>query len=166
MSNPLSRALAAALTQLALLLGFLIAMVAPAMAADGVAVDLSPAIGALGEALISALVVLAAWGLRRLTAYLGLKEDDRTRAYLETAFLNGLQLALERALQAGLDASDVKVRSQLVAEAAGYVSRSVPDALKRFKLDGDGVRERLEARLGIVAPLPGQSTVLSQPIIG
>ncbi len=126
-----------------------------ALAAEGAyTIDLAPALGPLGEALITALSLGAVYVVRRLLTYLGLKEDAQAREVLENAFYNGIQAALERALRQGLDAAEVQTRHQLVAEGARYVIAAVPDTLKRFNLDEDGVRERLTARLQGIIRLP------------
>jgi len=137
-----------------------------ALAADGAySIDLAPALGPLGEALITALSLGAVYLVRRLLTYLGMKEDAQAREVLEHAFYNGIQAALEQALRKGLDAAKVETRHQLVAEGARYVIAAVPDTLKRFNLDEDGVRERLTARLQGIVRIPVGSA-LAPPITG
>ncbi|AUN31254.1 hypothetical protein [Niveispirillum cyanobacteriorum] len=134
-----------------------------ALAAEGpFTIDLAPALGPLGEALVTALSVGVVYLVRRLLTYLGMKEDAQARDVLETAFANGIRAALEQALRHGLNTAKIETRHQLVAEGARYVIAAVPDTLKRFNLDEDAVRARLTARLqGIVSTAIGP--VLAPP---
>jgi membrane protein implicated in regulation of membrane protease activity len=86
MGPPLWRALIAALVPAALLLGFLAAaLVLPARADEPITLQLSPALAGLGEALLSALLLLLAWAIRRLTRYLSSRQATRLRRLAEQA---------------------------------------------------------------------------------
>lgn len=159
----LARLVCYPLIAVGLLLGLVLAVTGTALAADGAyTIDLAPALGPLGEAMITALSLGAVYLVRRLLTYLGMKEDAQAREVLEHAFYNGIQAALEQALRRGLDAAKVETRHQLVAEGARYVIAAVPDTLKRFNLDEDAVRERLTARLQGIVRIPVGS-VLTPP---
>lgn len=89
------RALIAALVPPALLLGFLAAaLVRPARADAPITLQLSPALAGLGEALLSALVLLLAWAIRRLTRYLSSRQATRLRRRAEQALDAQLDAAL------------------------------------------------------------------------
>ncbi|MFV3126105.1 hypothetical protein [Niveispirillum sp. KHB5.9] len=113
--------------------------------------DLRPLWGYGVELVFVILSVLGGWLFRRLFAHLGLKDDDRVRGYLDQAFARALQYGLGLAVAKGADLAEVHVRNQMVADAATYVSQTVPGALKRFGIDAAGLEMRLLARLPEVA---------------
>lgn len=95
MDPRLWQALIAALVPPALLLGFLAAaLVLPARADEPITLALSPALAGLGEALLSALVLLLAWAIRRLTRYLSSRQATRLRRLAEQALDDQLDAAL------------------------------------------------------------------------
>lgn len=136
----------------------------PAFAAGSHPVDLTPVIGAGVQLLAGLLGAAGLWATRRLLKSLGLRDEDRIRQYLDAAMWRGLQYAQELAMRNGQDIADFKVRSEVVATAANYVARSVPDALRAFGVDHDGLLTRLTARLPEVAPLPEKNSVTGAAI--
>lgn len=86
---------------------------------------------------------------RIILAKLKLKNDEVIRGYLYTAIEHGIGFAVEKARAAGNDIKEVNVRSVLVADAADYVSRKVPDAAKHFNLNYNDLAELAQAKLGI-----------------
>jgi hypothetical protein len=125
-------------------------------------VDLTPVVSYGVELLFGGILLpVLGWAARRLSQSLRISDDDQVRRYLEQALLNALEFARELALQQGGNLADVQVRNRLVEDAANYVMPRVPDALKRFGIEPDGLREMLTARLGSVAAissLPSSST--------
>lgn len=92
-------------------------------------------------AIVTAIVGILA---RKVLSWLNLSEDRMVREYLDVALANGLELARQRLGNVPLGAT---TQHQLVAEASNYVIGRVPDALKRFGIDQDGLRRLIEARV-------------------
>ena len=82
-----------------------------------------PAIGLI----ITAILTFAANELRKRT---GIDIEARHREALQSALMNGVLFALQRAGWAPGQPTD-----GLLASARGYVESSVPDALKQFGID-------------------------------
>jgi hypothetical protein len=117
------------------------------MEVDVTSVDLGP----LLEVVISLLgVVLSAVGykavrwLQQKTGTEALVQDEIVRQYVEKAAAAAVEYGKQRV---GGGVVTVNVRNQIIATGAGYMIKRVPDALARFGLDEEGVREMLEARL-------------------
>lgn len=140
-------------------LGSFLLFTGSALAAEAATADLRPLWGYGVEIIGGALAALGSFGVRSLARFLRLKEDGLIRAYLDDALHRALAWAVESAVRKGDDLARVEVRSRLVAEAAGYAVEAVPDALKRFGISENGLRQRLEARLSEWAPHPDQAVV-------
>ncbi len=92
-------------------------------------------------AVVTAIVGILA---RKALSWLNLSEDRMVREYLDVALVNGLELARQRLGGVPLGAT---TQHQVIAEASNYVITRVPDALKRFGIDQNGLRRLIEARL-------------------
>jgi hypothetical protein len=119
------------------------------------------------QALLDALLQLAASGvlalggyaITRLASWLKLREDSEVRAYLNQALERAVDLALAEAkgrLPAYARLAHPEVNG-VVERAAEYARAAVPDALARFKIDSDGLRERVSARLAARTPGPSHA---------
>lgn len=140
----------------------------PALAnASTTTADLRPLWGYGVDLVITLASVMGAWVIRRLTVWLNLHEDSRVRQYLDDALARALQYAVEVLLRRGEDLAVVTVRDELVAVAASYAASAVPDALRRFGVDGPALERLLRARLPEIVPHPAQplvpGTLLSAP---
>ena len=153
-----------ALATIGLVFGVFLAITGRALAGDGGAVtaDLRPLWGYGVEVMGGLLTGLAGLATRALTKHLKIKDQDRTREYLERAMQLGIQYAMELAIRKGDDLAQVNVRDELVAAAATYAGRAVPDALRMFGIDEAGLKDRLRARLPEIAPHPDQPSAFSQ----
>lgn len=127
-------------------------------------VDFRPLWGYGVELLVAVLGVLGTWAISRLSAWLGLRQGDSMRAYVDDAFMRALQYAAEQALAQGKSLAKVEVRNELVAIAAKYAVETVPDALRHFGIDGPGLEKRLLARLPEVIPHPAQPVAFGTPL--
>lgn len=107
----------------------------------------------LGGAVIAALLVVA---YRRLSVWAGVSLEEKDRAAIDQAIANGIGLAVQRASEAGRNIARVDVQSRMLAEIYNYAAPKVPDALARFGITPDGLKERIKARLGAsdLVPLP------------
>ncbi|MEI6159996.1 MAG: hypothetical protein WCP77_09200 [Roseococcus sp.] len=110
------------------------------------------------QLLASGVLALGGYAITRLSDWLKLKEDSEVRVYLNQALERGVDLALAEARgrlpgYARLAHPEV---STAVERAAEYARDTVPDALARFRIDGEGLRDMVSARLatrpGIQAP--------------
>ena len=119
-------------------------------------VDLSPLISAAVEVVTLVLLAVGAIAIRRLAAWLRLREDDEVRAYLETALRNGIDFAMRRLEERSSDLK-LETKSETIAEATRYVVEQVPEAVKRLKLDQAAIERAIEARLPpVIRPIGGQ----------
>lgn len=138
--------------------------VALAAEATATTADFRPLWGYGVELAVAVLGALGAWAINRLSAWLGLRQGDSMRAYVDSAFARALQYAAEQALARGKDLAAVDVRSEMVAIAAKYAVETVPDALRHFGIDGPGLEKRLLARLPEVIPHPAQPVAFGTPL--
>lgn len=119
---------------------------------DGIfAINLTPLIDTAGGLLAAVLTALAIWGVQRLMSWLKISEDEKVRAYLETAIVNGIAWARTKLNDRGGEIS-VNTRNKVVYDAATYLVERVPDALKRFGIDEAAARNLVLARLPAVTP--------------
>lgn len=111
-------------------------------------VDFTPLVELLASLLMAGLMAVITFGVKYLKRRIGLADgemDAQVRDYLETAIHNGLRYAVGKAVPTTivLDGRNAKV----IADAANYVTKAVPDALARFDLTPDKLESMLEARL-------------------
>lgn len=149
----------AGIAALGLFCGAFLLFTGQAVAAETATADLRPLWGYGVEVLGGGLSVLAGMATRALTKHLSVRNLDRTRTYLERALELAIQYAVELATRRGDDLAQVQVRDELVATAATYAARAVPDALRTFGIDEQGLKDRLRARLPEVVPHPDQPAV-------
>ncbi|MGD9539074.1 MAG: hypothetical protein AB7P52_17715 [Alphaproteobacteria bacterium] len=102
------------------------------------------------------VLALGGYGIKLLTAKLKLEADSEVRAYLEDALYRGVDYALQVARSKGQDVAQIEVRTQMVGEAAGFLARQVPDALKRFGITPDKLAQMIIARLPPLPPPPSE----------
>jgi len=129
----------------------LLAATPVAIAGDGFTLDLTPTVDYVVGLVVSALGAGALAVIGWAAKLLRLKVDDAVRTYLDQIAARGIDWARNRLLELGHDVSKIEVRDQWIAEAGNYLSRSAPDALKRFGLTEDRVADYIRARL----PAPG-----------
>lgn len=110
-------------------------------------VDLTPIVTTALEFIAVVFGAAATWALRLLMRKLRLSADNEVRLYLEAALQAGLGAGLAKARNMATDTPKIELKSAVVAEAANYAIARVPDALKRFGLTDDAVREMVLARL-------------------
>lgn len=135
---------------------FLFPAVAFAQDAPSTVIDLGPLIEALLALAAAAITAFAGFGVRYLQRKLGIALDEDSRRALMNALNRGVDFALNRA--GGLLPREIDARNALVAEAANYVIRSTPDALARFGITPERLREMIEARLPVDEPAIGSTT--------
>ncbi|WEV89364.1 hypothetical protein H10PHJ05_63 [Aeromonas phage HJ05] len=121
-------------------------------------VDLGPLVELLVSFLLVGLMAVVTFGVKYLKRRIGLADgemDAQVRDYLETALHNGLRYAVGKAVPStiAVNGSNAKV----IADAASYVAKAVPDALTRFDLTPDKLEQMLEARLTAHLPTPKQT---------
>jgi hypothetical protein len=100
---------------------------------------LSEIVGMLAAAFVG-------WVALKLKQIFGLEIEARHRVALQSALANGANRGLAE-IQKHASGTDVDVRSAVLAEGLRYVEKSVPDALKFFRLQPNDVVDHLEAHL-------------------
>ncbi|WP_046869346.1 hypothetical protein [Microvirga massiliensis] len=130
-------------------------LLAPTAAfAQDTTVDVGSIFGALQPLLTEMITVLIAialtWLWNLLRCKFGLEIEAKHREALQTSLTNAAGLIVARA---GTAATGLRldVRSVLLAEAVEYVLKAAPDALKHFDLTPESIREKLEAKIGVLA---------------
>ncbi|NJO64298.1 MAG: hypothetical protein HC836_40865 [Richelia sp. RM2_1_2] len=100
---------------------------------------------------IGAGVVLAMgiWAIKKLIAKIGLEADEKVRDYLIGAIQSGITFGKNKALAEvnSDDWSKVDVRDIVLAQAVTYTLTRVPDAVKKFKLTEQDIKDLVLARL-------------------
>lgn len=124
-------------------------------------VDLGPVIDTLVAFAVAALTALASYGVHYLRRKLGIELDDAARNALNNALYRGIEYAAGFA--GGLIPRNIDARNALIAEASNYVIRSTPDALARFGITPERLRELIEARLGM---MPHEDEPDGEPDVG
>lgn len=105
--------------------------------------SLSPFISAAAE---GAIVAIVGWLATRVNRWTGLNIEARHREALHSAAVTGIDLALSR-IGGRADKVDINLKSELVAEAADWVARSVPDALAYLGVTPDKISDLVESKL-------------------
>lgn len=140
----INRIVAACVAALALILaGAATAQTTPP--APSTAINFAPLLNEVVWPLVIALAgVLATWLSAKLAKWLGLKNADEVRKYVEPALQNAL--AYGQAATGKLPLT-VETKSQIVATAANFAIAHVADGLKMLGIDRDGLIRMLQARL-------------------
>lgn len=110
---------------------------------------MQPLLDALLQLAASGVLALGGYAIARLAAWLKLREDSEVRAYFNQALEFAVDLALAEAR--GRLPTYVRLAAPemngVIERAAEYAREAVPDALARFDIKGDALRERIAARL-------------------
>lgn len=112
---------------------------------------------AFAGVVVPALGTWAAAELRRRT---GIVIQQAHMNTLQTALLNGAGLLKVKAVQMANNVT-IDARHPAIREAILYVNNSAPDAIAYFGLTPESLAEKLIAKLGLINPEPGQTTVVN-----
>lgn len=124
----------------------------------GYSVDLTPLVELLASLLMAGLMAVVTFMVKYLKRRIGLADgemDAQVRAYLETAIHNGLRYAIGKAVPNTVTVDGRN--AEIIADAANYVTKAVPDALSRFDLTPDRLEQMLSARLTTHLPTTKQT---------
>jgi len=122
-----------------------------AAAAANTSIDFKPLLDQVVYPALSVVAIAGAgWIAAKINKRLKLENDSIVRGYLETALQRGLDFA--KSQTAGVNLT-VDVKNEMVAAAANYAIKKVPDALKHFRIDEAGLKEMLAARLESPPPM-------------
>ena len=134
----------------------IIAMAQPVLAQT--VVDMRPAANAFIEwaagALLTVLTVLGGFGLRFITAKIGLANSEFERSLndrLNEIIHRGIDYAYTTAQnevnKPGSGITEVKFDNWFMAMAATYVVRSAPEIIKKFNLTQERIEQLISARM-------------------
>lgn len=110
-------------------------------------VDLSPVLQLTIELLGAVVLALAGWAVTKFGKKLGLENDAKIRQYLDEAIKNGVAFAEQKLKEQAGKIDEVDVKNAKVAEAANYVIKAVPDAIKHFGVTPEKLADLVTARL-------------------
>lgn len=92
---------------------------------------------------------LVLWVLKRFVTKLGIEADEKVRKYLietlQVSIVYGKNKVDEEL--GSTDLTKVEVRNAIVAHASNYVINKVPDAVKKFNLKEEDIKDLVLARL-------------------
>jgi hypothetical protein len=149
MEGPTMRILRlAGLAGIVLAFGALGALAQEVAAPAATTVDLWPIAEQLLAVVTAVLAVAVPLVVRHyLNAWLGIRLDEKHAATLDAALRRGLTYAADKVEEKGRAATVVDVRNEMLAGAAGYALRRVPDAVRHFGLTPEALAEMARARL-------------------
>lgn len=108
-------------------------------------IDFKPVADLLLQDVVAPVVLaIVAWVGVRLLQLIGINKDSALGTRLLTAASNGAAYALSQANTQLDKHTSVEVKSQMVADAVGYVQRATPDAVKALGLDTADGQAHLE----------------------
>ena len=116
---------------------------------EGLTIDLLEYLPLVLEVLGGLVLALGLWAIKKFVTKLGLESDEHIRKYLLEALQSSVTYGKNKATEELKDAdwTKVEVKNAVVAHAASYVLTRVPDAVKRFKLNEQDVKDLVLARL-------------------
>ena len=112
---------------------------------------LEPVRPLLTELLSILIAALVGFLTVKINKWLGLNIEAKHREALQMALKNGAMAGLAKVQSMTADAR-VDVKSEIVAQALVYASKSAPDAIAYFGLTPERLREMIEAKIPAVAP--------------
>lgn len=101
------------------------------------------------EILAGVLLGVLIWAGKKLANKLGVDADNEIRQYFTQAIQSSIAFGKEKAKEKldSTDWSSVEVKNETLAKATEYLNKHVPDAIKKFKLSEEEVKELVLARL-------------------
>lgn len=112
-------------------------------------IDLGPIISVLIDALQGLLLGLGSWAVFKVSQTFGLENDEKIRGYLMAAVENAIAFGEKKARE-GVKKADwgkIETENAMIAHAASYIMTKVPDAVKKFGLTEEDVKELVAAKL-------------------
>ncbi len=112
-------------------------------------VDMKPVIEVLVQCLAGLAMAFGTYMVHKIAQKFKLEADDKVRGYLLAAVENAVNYGQHKAdeiiKEKGIGSVDVK--NETVAFAAKYLMTKVPDAVGKFKLSEDDVKDLVLAKL-------------------
>ena len=123
---------------------------------ETVLIDFGPLVVVGIEVLAGLLLAVGSWGAYKLTQYLDLKNEEQLRNVVMSAIERGVNYGKNKALEEVKDAdwAEYETKNKLVGHAAQYVLTKVPNAVKKFKLTEDQIKDLVLAKLDVPASTP------------
>lgn len=104
----------------------------------------------LTELVSIAIAAFLGWVLNLIRQRTGLDIEARHREALQTALTNAAGLVISR-VDGAAAAVKIPVGSPVIREGVEYVLKGAPDALKYFGITPDSLRDKVFAKVGVVA---------------
>lgn len=117
-------------------------------------VDLTP----LVQLLVALLALVGSWALWRLGKRFGFELDDKARDLVSSVIERAVMAAVQKHGQATMDGKlmfKASIESDIVRVAVEYLTRAIPDTLKRFGIDPGTEDGKRRLRDMVQARLPG-----------
>lgn len=102
------------------------------------------------------LTALLGWAAALFSKATNIKVEDAWRQSIHSAAMTGVTAAMSK-LGVKADSLSITVKNQVIGDAANWMLKSVPDAVKGLGLDTapDKLRALIESKLGLLAQTPG-----------
>jgi hypothetical protein len=115
-------------------------------------IDLTSLQPLINDFALGLLTALASFVTAKLCALLKARRDGELGQILDKALGMGIAYATASLKAVEAEHAAVSVKSDVVAAAANYALRHVPEAIASLGLDGAHLQHMVEARLGVSAP--------------
>ena len=114
-------------------------------------IDLSPILTILLQSLAGAVMAVAGWALHKVQQKFSLENEGKIREVVMAAVARGITYGKNKAQEElnNADWAKIETKNAMVAHASNYVLSKVPDAVKKFKLTEDQVRDLVLAKLDV-----------------
>lgn len=114
-------------------------------------IDLGPLLTVLLQALGGVVLAVAGWAVWKVQQKFGLENEEKLRNTVMEVVERGVTYGKNKANEELNDADWTKIETKnaLVGHAANYVLTKVPDAVKKFKLTEDEVKDLVLAKLEV-----------------
>ena len=116
---------------------------------EGLSLSLEAIVPFVLEMLAGVVLILAAWALKRFATKMGVESDEKVRKYLIDTIQAGVAYGKNKVEEelGDTDVTKADVKNVMLAHAASYVMTRVPDAVKKFKLTEQDIRDLVLAHL-------------------
>ena len=114
-------------------------------------IDLSPVLSILLQCLGGVVLAVGSWALYKVQQKFGLENEDKLREVVMGAIERGVTYGKHKAEEELKDSDWAKIETKnaMIGHAASYVLGKVPDAVKKFGLSEEQIKDLVLAKLDV-----------------